>query len=399
MTFCYRNENELQIGSKELFFQLTGAEWIDEMKVFSTALDSIRPSCKEEIELMHLVMPLYNAYRKNPAKLYVHQGSSQASHAIHARENICKGTVVSEYLGEWSQNSTISSSYRWGPINASLYRNYSALIEDGFPNIGAFYLYNIRNIPLRVVFVALEDIAADDIITIHYGMNHSVKTSYHTEYRLKQMVDFFCKYPLPKVVQEIKTQRSKTPKMLGLKKSLALENFTTKLRYIYQTPSALMHLVKEKAVTIDEVFYYYQQIDIRYFLLEFDPKASRRQQEITDYLEIIKEYYCHFQSDFEADLALMKKIRQRIFYTVYVKNRILQYPQSECEAKALLYNEAFDAVQKNEKEKLIFILEQVQDKNCLIQTCLAYAKELQSPLCTWLELLTNPPSDLRPTGS
>lgn len=244
-----------------------GAVWVDEMVVAPGApMPAYHPS-QEDLDLMSFLLPLYEEYRKIPPRLKVEGG------ALYAGESIAKGRVVVEYLGAWEPGSKTPSSYRFGPINGQHYRNFAGMAEDGFPNMTPFYLYGVRELPLRVVFVALEEIAEGDILTFNYGPNHSVKLQEHLEYRLDQMVSFFSQISIASCLEKIKELHCQRRSALGWERCLELENLVAKVQYLYQTPSALMHLLEDH-----EVRYFWQKPDYRYYLLgvPFDPNSRER---------------------------------------------------------------------------------------------------------------------------
>ncbi|MCP5470283.1 MAG: hypothetical protein H7A36_07270 [Chlamydiales bacterium] len=368
------------------FFDLTGAEWITQMRVAEGA-DIFTPfsHCRAESELMDLLLSPYFSYLKRSPKLYLRPGPSPGQHSVHAAVDIPKGEVVTEYLGEWSHLPALSSSYQWGPINGLHFRNFGGMVEDGFPNLGAFHLYHVRGIPLRVIFVALEDIAQDDMLTIHYGMNHSVKIYFHQEYRLEAMSHFFSASPLEKCVKRIQELKNRGPKELGWKKTLELEDLTCKVRYLFQTPSALMHLLDRKVITRKEAFAFYDQADCRYFFLGFPFSPNRRQEEVIEYMNLIR--HC------KKPAILLHQIRQRIYFLYYLSGEI-------DEKEAILWNEAFDAILREDQLACALMFERSTHKRELVRAALHYAKEQNSTLVPWLQclLLHEPSTPLSPTG-
>jgi hypothetical protein len=397
--FYYQETGNVRLGSGEVFRMLTGAEWTEEMRGEANEDEAVRfvPG-RADSEWMRFLIPLYKAYKKNPPKLCIHQGPCKGRHSVHALEPIGKGTVVVEYLGEWAAGSLEHSGYRFGPIEAKRFRNGGGMVEDGFPNLGAFHLYGIGNFPLRVIFVALEDIPAGEIVTIHYGMNHSVKTQYHTEYRIEQLERFFSRNPLEKIVKRIKELRMRTPAELGWGRSLELENLTAKLRYLYQTPSALMHLLLKQILTEDQVFSIFGQAEFRYFMVGYPYQPNPREREVIDYLDLIKTFFSPGRLVDDSASALMGQIRQRIFFSYFLKEVIKGANQDEAREQALLWNEVFDAIQMEDRAMLEFKLEQVRERDLVIQASLAYAKELRSSLTGFLTSLAKPPQPLRTAG-
>lgn len=283
--FLYQVQNQIFTGSPEHFFAMTGAEWIDEIKISPhEVLNADYPSKKEEI-LMDFILPLYRSYQQLPPKLFIRQGTGPGRHTLHALEAIPKGAGIVEYLGEWT-SSTTGSSYRFGPIDGARYRNYGAMADDGFPNMGTFYLYGVDEIPLRVFFIALEDIAAGDMLTINYGLSHSVKTLEHEEYRLDAMRQFFLNNPLDHCLNNMRNLLSEPlPKWETI---LKLENLTAKVQYLYQTPSALEQLLFHNVLNKRKCFELYDKIDNRFYLLGYNSPANPRTKEVAALLEALR---------------------------------------------------------------------------------------------------------------
>jgi hypothetical protein len=385
MTFYYQDYKETHSGSAELFKELAGAEWTDVMRLDPEAEWEGQPPLAER-EIMHFLLPHYHAYRKKHPPVCLSLGEGKGRHGVCARTSIAKGSIAVEYLGIWAGSRAARSSYKWGPIDGSSLRNYGGMVEDGFPNVGAFHLYHVDGIPLRVVFVALEDIPAGEMLTVHYGMSHSVKVFSHREYKLEQMRAFFHAHPIETCVKRIKELRSRTPRELGWRGTLELENLSAKLRYLFQTPSALLQIGSSKELA------YLEQADFRYFVLNFPFAPNPRQREILSYLDLMQK------ADGLLDQELASKIRVRIFFTVYVQGVLAGGDSESCKTEALLWNEMFDAVSNGDQALAAFKLEQSTQRSRLIEAALLFAKEIRSPLAQWLQSLFDPLLPLAPTG-
>ncbi|MCB1135445.1 MAG: SET domain-containing protein, partial [Chlamydiia bacterium] len=253
--FYYDDGSGVSLGDANLLYELTGAHWADRVSVADgVTMPQSYPCSQVDMELTHQCLPSYRGYKKRAPRLYIRCGEHRGRHAVCALDAIPKGTIVTEYLGQWVGSADIRSNYRWGPIDGLHMRNYGGMVEDGFPNVAAIYLYNIDDIPLRIVFVAVEEIAAGEMVTVHYGMNHSVKILCHEEYRLQAMVRFFSANPLDKMVTRIVALRGMTASEKRWKHCLELENLVVKLRYLFQTPGALMRLMLDGVIAPELAF-------------------------------------------------------------------------------------------------------------------------------------------------
>lgn len=269
---------------EETFKLLTGADWLQEMKVEGEPGLFDRALSQEDRDLMHFLRPLYGAYKKSPPKLYLNPGAGIGQHAVHSSEFIPCGSIVTEYLGLWNAQNRAGSSYRWGPIDGTSYRNFGPMVEDGFPNLCAFHLLDTEGLPLRIVFVALDDILPDEVLTINYGMSHSVKVHDHIEYRYPEMAAFFSENSPLSIAQKIRSMQS-TPRIgLSWEQNMELESCIAKLQYLYQTPSAMEALLSNEVIDLQEAFSFYDKIDNRLCLLGYTMVPRRCQEEITQNL-------------------------------------------------------------------------------------------------------------------
>lgn len=386
--FYYQNFEGIHPGSPEIFTKLTGAEWADEMQ-FPDGKENITisPPGKSDYEMLRFLVPAYAAYRKKRPKLYIRPG--RGGHSVHAYEHIAKGTIVTEYLGEWKAGASAKTSgYRWGAIDGLRIRNLGGMVEDGFPNLVAFHIYNIDDVPLRVIFVAVEDIHEGSMVAIDYGMNHSVKLQYHDEYRSEEMISFFMRNPLKKIFFRIKELQSRPVRELGWGRTLELESLTAKVRYLFQTPSALLLLLLKKTLCSEDILKHYGDPEYRYFILGFPVKQNDRQREINANLEQTLCYFNTKSSDLEFIEKIYQRVRQRVFHKVILKTLLKEEESVDLEREAFIWNSAYDAVQQANKEALVLNFELALQKQTLLSESLFYAREINSPLVPWLENLT-----------
>lgn len=372
-------------GSPELFKKLTGADWINAIRIEQSASILHIPPNRTEWELMDFLQPAYTTYLQSSPQLAIHETSTPGAYTLHAAQSIERGTIVTEYLGEWSQQSTRLSSYRWGPIDALHYRNCGGMVEDGFPNLAAFHLYGVDGLPLRILFVALEPIATNEMLVINYGMSHSVKINYHTEYKLNMMLDFFSKNPLDHIFKKISEANSRKRMELGWNKCLELESLVAKVQYLYQTPSAIMNLLIHNTVTAQIVFDLLDRIDNRFYILGFPLSPNRRQKEIMDHVQVLKTYFLG-QRQFDAILQeLIQRIRIRVVIQVFLKG-VLKNENSEfLFQESLALNSGLDAVVSGNKEEYIRCLQKSHNKEQFTEEAMIFAQEIRSPTIEWFK--------------
>lgn len=367
---------------RKQFKEVTGAEWVDEMHIpEGTAFPSFPPS-KVDLQMIPYLLPLYERYLTNPPKLTL-KGSGNIT--LHAEETIQKGSVITEYLGAWEPGVKTASSYRFGPINSRYHRNFGAMVEDGFPNVIPFYLYDVRGLPLRIVLVAAEEISQGDLLTYNYGPKHSVKLQTHTEYRLEEMGAFFRKFPLKSCLERIKAQHGQKRSALGWKGSLELENAIAKVQYLYQTPSAALHLLLERKIATKEFFYFWNKPDYRFYLLGVPYDPSSREREWIEGMQILSLY---FQGDRSHDRAILDllHLRLRIVIQLVIKG-VLEEGVLMVE-EAHLWDSAFDAIKRQDRMEFERIWLKSIKREELLKAGIAYAKEIGSSLAF------DPPPDI-----
>jgi hypothetical protein len=346
-TLLYRTLDGSLGNCPKYFHKITGAEWIDEMQLSPISYTQDYTPSENDWELMRYLRPMYKAYLKNMPPLFIQEGVSAGRHSLHALEPIRKGTVVTEYLGEWNPASTAPSSYRWGPIDGLYYRNFGGMVDDGFPNLGAFHLYNIEGLPLRILFVALEDIAAGEMLTINYGMKHSVKTLYHAEYASVRMHQFFAANKIEKCIHRIQELLPRKRSELGWARCVELEGLTTKLQYLYNTPSALINLLQQRILPSADVFACYNRAEYRYYILGVPLSPDPRQAEVISYVEMLQVY---LKEDASREQELMQidwvpNVRVKLFFNYFIKKRSFKNDLEELKQETLSQDSALNSIE------------------------------------------------------
>ncbi|GAB4189152.1 MAG: hypothetical protein Tsb0015_09710 [Simkaniaceae bacterium] len=388
--FAFKDsDGVLHQGTADHFSQMTGAGWTDKMILSSKEMPIFHPSTREW-ELMRFLRPLYQVYRKNPPKLYIQQGTAKGKHALFAAQPIKKGAIVVEYLGEWAPENKIPSSYRFGPIDAKRFRNLAALAEDGFPNLAAFYLYQTDGLPMRIVYLALEDIPEGKILTVNYGLRHSVKIHWHAEYREKELVYFFQKQPFAKYVLRIWELLPKKTSELSWTKILELENLTAKFQYLFSTPSSLAKLLFLKILSAEEVFTFFDKLDNRFYFLGFSLHPHPKQQEIIEYLHLLKSLFQETVPYQKRLLGWIGQVSVRSFFKVLIYGALQKHDFQRLQMEAMLWDKSFQAIQNEDKKLLQHLIKKSMDKSRLLQECLKYAQETHSPLLAWIKQLLDP---------
>ena len=269
-----------------------------------------------------------------------------------AAELIKPGEIVTEYLGEW-QLSTKSSSYRWGPIDAMNFRNYGPMVEDGFPNIASFYLLDTDGLPLRIVFAALEEIPPGKELTLNYGLTHSVKVQYHTEYRLAEMSKFFKEVSPNEMLNRIRLLHANKRNEISWEQNIELEGLITRIQYLFQTPSALALLIQGGVLAAVDAFTLFDKIDNRWYVLGYQPHASPRQNKVYKCFQSLKRYFSLFPKGSHALIDLFESVRIHVICEIFMEGMVSGKEESLCCKMAKDFNAFLDTVAFRCKESVI----------------------------------------------
>lgn len=305
--------------NKEQFKALTGAEWVEEMHIPEGAEFPAYPCNGVERELAAFLHPLYCDYLQQRPPLYIRPGKSNT---LHAGGKIAKGSVVMEYLGAWEPGNKSPSRYRFGPVNGHHYRNFAGIAEDGFPNVAPFYIFEERGLPIRILFVALEEIEEGEMVAFNYGMNHSVKLEEREEYRFEETRAFFLANPLKECLTEMKELNRCQPGEIGWARRLEFENLVAKVQYLYHTPGCLLRLLLQGDLDPQEVFNYWNRAEYRYFLLNVPTVPNPREKEIIHCMEIMQSYFAEERGNEDVILEFAGKTSVALLCNAVLKGII-----------------------------------------------------------------------------
>lgn len=379
------------------FKNLTGAEWIERMQVPLNAPLDPYPTSQQDSDLQPFLAPLYAAYKASPPRLYLSPGAGIGLHKVCALDRIKPGTIVTEYLGEWCRGSAAPSSYRWGPIDGKEFRNYGPIVEDGFPNLVPFHLTGADGLPFRLVFAALDEIQPGDVLTVNYGLSHSVKVQYHTEYRREEMARYFRQTPPGAALDSIRKLHTTRRCDLSWEENIALESLIAKTQYLFQTPSALAALLCDGILGAEEAFALFDRIDNRLYLLGYRVVPTERQEEVQRHIAALKKYFLNRPEHTALLNDLLANVRVRAAVELFVGGVLAGHDAEICAQAAKDCNTCLDALQQNDQETLKYFLERVLPGSPMHRLCHRYALELRSPLACWIKTRFLP--DLTPEGS
>lgn len=308
---------------------------------------------------------------------------------MESLDAIERGQIIEEYLGEYVPNQTTNSSYRFGPIDAKHYRNTMAMIEDGFPNVQPFYLFD-GNAPVKILFISTERIEPSSTLLINYGLSHSVKTGKHFEYGFAKMCAFFQEHPLSFCFKRLWFLNSQKRSTLSWDEHLELENLAAKLQYLYQTPSAILLLLLSKVTSSHELFSYFHNTHYQFYLLGYSPTPKTRQIEVSTQITLLMQYFKISNRPDDLALDLSNKVRIRLLISFFIKHYLTSLDPLLYYHETLLLNEADRAIQLSDKDLFLSIFAKSKQKDLFLEEAIFYAKEAGSSLYDWLRNQTPP---------
>ncbi len=285
----FQNSAGTREGTPADFLELTGAQWITQMRGSPSSDEKSYQRSRSDTETQSVLREAYGEFLSAPPPLVIREGAGRGQHVLCAFETIEKGKIVTEYLGEWLPNDTVGSAYRWGPIEGKAYRNCGAMIEDGFPNVVALYLYNVNGFPLRVVFVAIEEIAAGDLLAVNYGMSHSVKLGPHTEYRADALIRHFEGFDWEREMATLRLRAAESRIHWTWSTLIETEGAITKVQYLFHTPSSLKLFIDNQPAAASALFAQFDRLDNRLYLLGFPVTATARHREVLAHIQQIRQ--------------------------------------------------------------------------------------------------------------
>ncbi len=214
---------------------------------------------------------------RTPSKVYIRRvaidDNGEERRAVgmtlYASQSIARGSLICFYGGEYIAPEEVSNIadaeylFSEGCVNGDRVRSYGAFAADGFPNCEMITLENIQGHPCRTVLVAIDEIKPHTPLCWDYNF-HEVKGSVHNELRLKALRDYYQRFPLASFGGFEGLARDVT----SADRSTAIEAIgrLAKLRYVFNTPTALWQLIVDEIVTYKDILVLLEQPDLAAFL-------------------------------------------------------------------------------------------------------------------------------------
>ncbi len=163
---------------------------------------------------------------------------------VFCNEEILKGGVIGEYLGDLSSNQQVSQEYVLEEIDGTYCRNEIAMCNDGWVNAFLFDMKNVEGLEERLILIATEDIKEGEQICWNYGPFHKVKLGPYLEIRRAELRAFTTNTSLIAEAWNLFLNEEKN----SFDKIILIE----KIVYLICTPSVMFSLLFEDAI---EEFY------------------------------------------------------------------------------------------------------------------------------------------------
>jgi hypothetical protein len=271
-TFYYKNEDgKIVKGNGHDFKRLTGAtlldkdcqitpqEWLKLWQSEPQVAGTLPPSLQAR----------YEEFSKKPTLTYMEK-HPVAGFTLIAGEDIEPGMVIVEYLGDvcvgGGSNIQMNAldemtevlkarQYVLGDIDAALSRGMAGMCNDSMPNAECFELYNTKGLPIRYVVTAIDKIKKGTPIVFNYGIGHGIRFGHRVELRKKAFFHYYrseCAKGFPALVN--KAIHYNDGAYIAGHRPEAEENLPIQsLIYIFSTPSAMLHLLCEGIIGVEEL--------------------------------------------------------------------------------------------------------------------------------------------------
>lgn len=266
----YRNETgRIVEGNGRDFQRLTGGALFLDRECHITPEEWVKRWQKKEAAEPHLMPPslerAYEEFSRNPPALYFEEHPHVKGN-ICAGQDIVPGMVVGEYLAsiesecsyykgeEWERHQE-AVKYVYGDMNAACFRGLIPICNDSFPNARSYRIYNQKGMPVRYLLVATQLIKKGEPIVYNYGLGHGIRFERRHELRREAFLDCFrfqCSQGFGRFVNrafEVNDRAIEMGCLPEAEESTPIEAFG----YIFTTPAAMLRLLCEKIIGIDEV--------------------------------------------------------------------------------------------------------------------------------------------------
>ena len=277
---------------------------------------------------------------------------------VFAKDKIVRGTPLGEYAG-YKDVTTVTNLYTAKDgVNAKKFRNVTAQINDGFPNVIHWVLEDGT-----LVLVAGDDIPADSAgqvqLCSNYGPAHGIKLKTpYIEFRARELRDFV-KYVLPRYAPGYDFSKGlniSEPKNLQDEQNVLSLN--AKIQYLLSTPSALYSMILEGVLTMQQGeqilnFALSQNVihlDTPHIVSEQDPKIVLRTCEIAGASlkmrekinktssELAKDYY-EFISSLPSRFSLITGLHMAVKSYTFFLNELKAEPPKSTEQLTKLWSD------------------------------------------------------------
>ncbi len=285
--FYIDREDKSSLLTHEVFKGLTRANFITENAMGE---EVIWNGVWEEWNKMPKSRPMIfqeGTFRQKMPRCYLKEIPS-CGYGVFAMEKIVAGRFIGEYQGKLKSRED-RNPYIMGDITSLSHRNVIPLINDGFHNVFHLCIPNIDGLPIRYMFLAIDDIDAKEQLCFNYGGAHSVKIGPYSEVRPKETRDFVLKEIGN--ISEFRELLSGRVSLSRVTQMARLEKF----RYILNTPSILF------SMGVEEILLPNQVNDLLLLADEFKCLFPRTESAILIIPSLIRKYLRVNKTLIEAD--------------------------------------------------------------------------------------------------
>lgn len=223
----------------------------------------------------------FREYEKRPPELYL-DGKN-----VCIKESIGIGKALGVYGGIIETELGGSKFYRICETNGELVRNLATIIPDGVPNC-FFQTIELDGVP-RHLLISMKELKAGEKLFVDFGPLHSIKYEYTP---ISEEVTSFYKKNSPAAL--LKKLDSQLPRMKSYKNKIEAEKTLGEIGYLLSTPFALIEMVLNGMIHIDEMDSV-MEIAVSYTHLTLDWKKAL--QQTVSGLKFIMDVFIPLQYD------------------------------------------------------------------------------------------------------
>lgn len=257
-----RTQTVVRNATAKKFKEMTGAQFTNYLVtspevmannwLHDRTIDSFLDSL-QHVEQRNYFQKAYDTYKTNPPFIYIRANLLFGGFELVAGEEILPHRVICLYLGQETVEEG-NGNYCLAKVDASRIRGLGSFANDGCPNaVTVKSSLDISNGSSSLLMSRVK-IAAGEAIKWSYGYGHTVKWDKRYE-DLEELEKRYSDASFDAATLKL-LECLKNPSASELSyedKFNIITEYTTHVKYLFETPNALIHLIIKKIVSIQIV--------------------------------------------------------------------------------------------------------------------------------------------------